>query len=141
MILKYKMEKLNNIMIIDDDEIFHLIFSDIIVMADVTRKISSFLSAEESLNYLNTTDNLPELIFLDINMPGLDGWDFLNEFAKLSDNIKNKVKIVMLSSSIFEEDRIKAQKNKYVADFVVKPIDVEKVQTLVKELPNRSLVA
>jgi len=128
-------------MIIDDDEIFHLIFSDIIVMADVTRKISSFLSAEESLNYLNTTDNLPELIFLDINMPGLDGWDFLNEFAKLSDNIKNKVKIVMLSSSIFEEDRIKAQKNKYVADFVVKPIDVEKVQTLVKELPNRSLVA
>ena len=135
------MEKLNNIMIIDDDEIYHLLFSEIIVLAEVTNKISPFLTVEESLKYLNTTDDLPELIFLDINMPGLDGWDFLNEFDKLNDNIKNKVRIVMLSSSIFEEDRIKAKKNKYVADFVVKPINVEKVQALVKELPNKRAVA
>jgi CheY-like chemotaxis protein len=135
------MEKLHNIMIVDDDEIYHLLFSEIIVLADVANKISPFLTVEESLNYLNTTDDLPELIFLDINMPGLDGWDFLKEFDKLNENIKNKVRIVMLSSSIFEEDRIKALQNKYVTEFVVKPINVEKVKSLVKELPNQRAVA
>jgi two-component system, chemotaxis family, chemotaxis protein CheY len=124
---------LDNILIIDDDKIYQLLCKQIIRNAHVTRHVESCLSAEEGLDLLKRGKNLPELIFLDINMPGMNGWDFLEAFKKLDAHIRNKVKIVMLSSSVFAADKIKAGTYREVADYVVKPLTIQRTQEIVRK--------
>jgi CheY-like chemotaxis protein len=83
-------------------------------------------SGELALQYLRdnaTSENLPGLIFLDLNMPVMDGFAFLDEYEKLPDSIKSNMKIIVLSSSISPEDINRASTNPYVAKYVNKPLN------------------
>jgi two-component SAPR family response regulator len=122
---------LDNVAIIDDDKIYQLLCKQIIRNAQITRNVESCLSAEEGLDILKSGKDLPELIFLDINMPGMNGWDFLEAFKKLPADIRAKVKIVMLSSSVFAADKIKAGTYQEVTDYVVKPLTIQRAQEIV----------
>ncbi len=73
----------------------------------------------------------PDLILLDINMPGVDAWAFLERFAELPDEITGSVVIIMLTSSIAPEDRARAEANPLVRGFVTKPLRRENVEDLV----------
>lgn len=114
------------IYIIDDDEIFQFITRKSFERLDRKDELFFFLNGEDAL--LSIKDSiasgieLPELIFLDINMPIMDGWDFLTELQVLIDSAVNKPNIYMVSSSIDDKDLIKSKKYSMIKDYIVKPI-------------------
>jgi len=116
------------IMLVDDDEIYQFIFEQTVKDASISADVISCKTATEGLEYLkaaikeNQPENIPDLIFLDINMPIMNGWDFLEEFRKLQLGEEKRVAFAMLSSSVFESDKEKASHYSEVIDFIVKPL-------------------
>ncbi|MCU0439279.1 MAG: response regulator [Raineya sp.] len=120
-------------LVIDDDKINNLVCESVIKKVQESNHVMSFLRAEEALNYLSSgNNNHPDIIFLDINMPEMDGWEFLERFLPIR---KNHTYIFMLSSSINQADFDKAKKYTEVLDYVVKPFSKEKLLKAVEMLP------
>ena len=74
---------------------------------------------------------LPDIIFLDINMPFMDGWQFLEEYTKIKPTLSKQIVIYVVSSSISEYDIERARNNSNVSDYFVKPITVDTYKTLI----------
>ena len=123
------------IALVDDDKIFQLTSARMIEALDLSRKILQFANGEEALQYLKSyagdADNLPDYIFLDINMPYVDGWMFLADYATLKVTLSKDIQIFMISSSIDQRDIRRAQNNSDVTDYIVKPVSPEKFRDLV----------
>ncbi|MEQ8534886.1 MAG: response regulator, partial [Imperialibacter sp.] len=79
---------------------------------------------------ITSSDELPDVILLDINMPVMDGWQFLDEFVKIKPLIKKKITIYMVSSSIDEADLERAKTYEEVSDFIVKPVKAEDLEKM-----------
>jgi CheY-like chemotaxis protein len=120
------MTQFDTIFLVDDDPINNLINKRLLSKTGISSNIKEFLGGEDALAFLN---NIPEdhhlLIFLDINMPVLNGWEFLNKYLEYFP--KRTDKIVILSSSIDFQDRQKAQEYDIVAGFLEKPLTLEKI--------------
>jgi CheY-like chemotaxis protein len=111
------------VMIIDDDDISRFIAEKMIKKIDFADEVVECATAIEGLNYLNTNPlDLPEIIFLDINMPVLNGFEFLDQFEKLNSTVKEHCVIIMLSSSVDPDDIKRANANKCVRSFLSKPL-------------------
>ena len=121
---------------VDDDDINNILCSIIIEDTIPKAEIKTFTDPEEALNHITTSysdSNNKDgntILFLDINMPLLNGWEFLEAFDLFDDHIKKSFEIYMLSSSIDYKDMERAQKNKYVASFLGKPLTEEIVKNL-----------
>jgi len=119
------MRKLN--LIIDDDIINNTYCKLVINKAGLAGQFQSFTNPEAGLKFVS--EILAEkhydkvLLFLDINMPVMSGWDFLKEFEKIYQN-QADIHIYILSSSISNEDMSQAKENKFVRDFISKPLSV-----------------
>ncbi len=113
-------------MVVDDDEIDGFITKKMIEENHFSELLISHLDAQSALDYLKTNDTnadeLPSIIFLDIIMPVMDGFGFLEEFDTMNDLIHQQCKIVLLSTSESFQDLNKANKNKYVSKFLTKPL-------------------
>ena len=115
-------------MCIDDDPIALLVIGSCIKKAGIANEVIKMESAENALNYfrgLQDDVNIPSLIFLDLNMPVMDGWDFLKVFTAEFPALFTKTKVVILSSSVDPDDKIMSEENNWVLKFVPKPISVE----------------
>lgn len=119
-------------MLIDDDETTTYVTRRFIEKAGVADKVTSKSSGQEALAYFSDfekyksdPENQVDLIFLDINMPVMDGFEFLEEFEKLTFHPElKKVKIVMLTSSVFHIDKFKSQSFPNVISYISKPVSV-----------------
>src|SRR5690606_15788922 len=118
------------ILLIDDDPINNLINRRLINKLDISPAVIDFLEAEKALEYLNSKNGIKTLILLDINMPVMNGWDFLTSYAVLEN--KRKDFIIMLSSSIDHQDRQRSQAYKFVKGFIEKPLTREKLEKSLK---------
>jgi CheY-like chemotaxis protein len=121
------------IILIDDDPINNLINKRLISRLDISPNIVEFSEAEKALEYIKSSDGTRNLILLDINMPVMNGWDFLSCYVELQD--RGDECIIMLSSSIDHQDRQKSRAFGCVKDFIEKPLTREKLaKALKKEL-------
>ena len=125
------------IAVIDDDSAYQFIASKTLKATKLVDQIIPFLNGREALNFLahhyQNPEKLPDIIFLDINMPVTDGWMFLDEFCKVKGGLVKKIRIYMVSSSIDQRDINRARNNPEVSAYVEKPISVVQYAALLEE--------
>jgi two-component system chemotaxis response regulator CheY len=130
------------IALVDDDSIFQLTASRMLRAFGEQPTILQFSNGEEALRYLlanaSQEEDLPDLILLDINMPNVDGWAFLNDYAELKKQLAKKIVIYMVSSSIDPSDINRAKNNVNVSDYLIKPILKEGYQKLLHSMSDNS---
>ncbi|HNP18050.1 MAG TPA: response regulator [Fulvivirga sp.] len=131
-------KRYQTVMLIDDNEIDNLINQKMIEAADIAQHIFTHTGAKSAIEFLKNisklkniaSEVLPDVIFLDIDMPLMDGFQFLDEFEKLSDLTRKKCKIVMLTSSINPQDVNKSKKYGYVKQYINKPLSQSNLEKL-----------
>ncbi|MCO5271220.1 MAG: response regulator [Cyclobacteriaceae bacterium] len=113
-------------MLVDDNDTDNFISKRIIEITGFSQRVEVKNSGKSALDYLrenqNNADELPSVIFLDINMPIVDGFVFLYEFEKFNELVRNKCKVIILSSSDNKRDIDKIVNNNYVIKFITKPL-------------------
>ena len=127
------MRKFKKVLLIDDDEIVNSINQVIIKHAKFAEEVVAITGVEEAIEFLKSaskTGSVPEVIFLDLNMPDRNGWDFMDEFNLLE---IEKSKIVMLTSSISLKDERKAKTSNDIAAFVSKPLSPEMLNDIYEQ--------
>jgi CheY-like chemotaxis protein len=119
--------KYDFVMLIDDNPMENIVHRKLLDANGFANKVNAFESAVESLKFLQSAskEELPQVIFLDIIMPGMDGFQFLEEFGKLSEDVQKYCKIILLSSSDSFKDLNRANKSKLVKKFLNKPLTAE----------------
>lgn len=122
------------ILIIDDDEINNFIAAKLIDKIPAKAKVNTCLNGLEGINYikskLSNQAEFPDIIFLDINMPIMNGWEFLEKYELIKKEVKKTVTINMLSSSVYNADINKADTYGTVKKFMSKPLTVDKIKDL-----------
>ncbi|MET0944876.1 MAG: response regulator [Flavobacterium sp.] len=125
-IIKPKFER---VMLIDDNIVELFIASRMITKNNFGKQVLEYSSAQEALKYLQenqeSSDNLPQIIFVDIYMPLMSGFEFLEEYNKLTPSSKKNCKVFIISSTIDDTDIIRARNYQNVVAFQVKPITYE----------------
>ena len=128
--------KLNCIMLIDDNPDDNFFHERVIKKADAANTVIKQTSGSSAIEYLTSKsdhpDHHPDLIFLDINMPGMNGWEFLDEYKKLRIEFRVKAIVVMLTTSKNPDDREKALALNIVSDFESKPLTADMLKRIIK---------
>ena len=122
-------------LLVDDDEINNFISIKLIKKALLNTEIMACLNGKFAIDQLveiqrKDPDKMPDYILLDINMPIMNGWEFLDEFKRLNIDAAGKCKIFIISSSVFSNDINKARSYPLVKDFISKPLNVDKIKEL-----------
>ena len=133
--------KLSQIMLIDDDAINNFIVINNIKKLNITEDIICALNGKEAIEVLSQNiasgQPLPDLILLDINMPIMDGWAFIEEFRKLEATEKPKTNIFMVSSSVYQEDILKAKEFPEIIEFISKPLKADCIKVIYEKVMLR----
>ncbi|WP_295178429.1 response regulator [uncultured Christiangramia sp.] len=123
--------------IIDDDKIYVNLVKKIIEIKKLSENLLIYKNGKEALDYFKnsmssvTHENLlPDIIFLDLNMPVMDGWEFLNEFLKIKNNLNKKITLYVVSSSIDPRDLERVKSFNMVTDYLIKPIELKKFEKI-----------
>ena len=131
------MKKIKTVLLIDDDEPTTFINKKIIQSSGLIETIHTANSGLEALNFLGRKADqpneilTPDLILLDINMPAMDGWEFLTEYKKLEITDPKAIVIVMLTTSLNPDDELKAKEIKEVYGFKNKPLTKQMLEDIV----------
>lgn len=116
------------IWIVDDDAIYQIIVNKIIQRSEMFSAISSFKNGKDAIdnlhNALENNTNLPDIILLDINMPIMDGWEFMEEIGLIKPKLPKKIVVYIVSSSIAIEDKNKSKTYENILGYLSKPINV-----------------
>jgi CheY-like chemotaxis protein len=130
------MKKVDIACIIDDDPVFVFGIKRIMQLADFCNGFLVFRNGKEALDHFHAIiengEKVPEVILLDINMPVMDGWEFLEEFTKIQ--AKNPITIYIVTSSIDPADFKRAQQFEDITNYLVKPIAVDKLRQIITNL-------
>jgi CheY-like chemotaxis protein len=131
------MNNIGTVMLVDDNDTDNFISQRIIEITKFAKDVIVKNSGKSALDYLeeakDSLDKVPDIIFLDINMPIVDGFVFLYEYEKFNNDIKDKCRVIILSSSDNKRDIDKIINNDFVIKFVTKPL-TEKTLDEIKEL-------
>jgi len=120
--------------LVDDDDLTNLIH-DMTLKDALGEKVlvETFEKPEEALEFIQNTyteNSDPTILFLDINMPGINGWEFLERYEKFSPAVKSRINIYILSSSVDPRDVRRAEENKNVLGFLSKPLSAENISSI-----------
>jgi CheY-like chemotaxis protein len=133
--------KLNTILLVDDSDSINFIHSRIIKKAKCTQNCIAVTGGQKALDFLQSKENeqypKPNLILLDINMPGMDGWEFAEYHSKLPSNQQADVVVLMLTTSLNKDDELKVEQLGYIDGVCVKPLTIEILTELIERyFPN-----
>jgi len=129
--------KLNSVLLIDDDEPTNFIAKMIVTKAELNDNTQAIQSGVKALKYLQDENfsnyDIPDLIFLDINMPTMNGWEFLEEYKKLDIHKKKKIVLYMLTTSMNDDDQLRSEKIEHVDGFLIKPLTLKTYTEIVNK--------
>ena len=125
--------------VIDDDNIYQYTAKVILESTGLIKEIRSFYDGKSAINYfrgeaMQDKDKLPDVIFLDINMPEMNGWEFLDEYNTLLPRLPKPITVYMVSSSVNSSDMQRSRSYGSVADYLVKPVNRTTYQQLIENL-------
>lgn len=129
------MNKNTKVLLIDDNDIDNLIHTRLLKELKLNTQTLVYQNARDALSYLKNTSHtnpneLPDLIFLDLDMPVMDGFCFMKEFKKLKLGQFKNIKVLVLSCSIYEREIKKILTFEEVKDFIAKPLNQDKIKHL-----------
>jgi CheY-like chemotaxis protein len=130
-----KVEK-KKVLLIDDNEIDIFINQKVLEFNNFASEVTCVVAAQKAIDSLKvlTFENIPDVIFLDLNMPVIDGFKFLYEFSLMNEMVRSKAKIVVLTSSDNARDREKIASNPDVLTFLSKPLTDIKLEEITQML-------
>jgi CheY-like chemotaxis protein len=125
---------LNCIMLVDDSEMDNYFHSEIIRRSGAAEEILVAENGPQALEIMSSgRSKRPDLIFLDINMPGMNGWEFLEAYQKLDSDQKARTVIIMLSTSLNPADKQRAQELKGISGYRSKPLSKAMLEEIISE--------
>ncbi len=129
-------DKIEIACIIDDDNVYVNLVKRIIETKHLCKKLLVFENGKNALRFFEKVitnikeEKVPEVIFLDLNMPVMDGWEFLANFIKIKNKFEKTITLYIVSSSINPLDVRKAKSIKGVKDYLIKPINISDFETI-----------
>ncbi|MFC5284520.1 response regulator [Pedobacter alpinus] len=130
------MRKIELACIIEDDPMHLFLTKKYIELTGLVEKILVCKNGKDAYETIKAlfvnSEKLPQIIFLDLNMPVWDGWQFLDEFTKIP--VKQKITIYILTSSVYQDDINRAETYSLTSNYLVKPISHEQMKTVLSEL-------
>jgi len=131
------MKKLKDVCIIDDDHIFIYGIKRLMKEVNFGEDILVYENGKEALNGLKLHSEagkqLPSIIFLDLNMPIMNGWDFLDDFCKINASELNNTVVYIISSSVDPRDLVRIKSYSIVKDYILKPVTANDLEVIQKE--------
>lgn len=127
------MSTISNVLLIDDDRSINFLHRITLEDTKCVENVIVCDSGEEALFYLKDTPVIPDVIFLDINMPGMNGWEFLKQYSLLDKQIIDNIILFVLSTSMNPTDQEKANKNEFVTCFLNKALTEELIIEIADE--------
>jgi CheY-like chemotaxis protein len=132
------MTALKQLSLVDDDEVFVFLTTRLLEKYKLVDLIKIFDNGYDAIVFIKENieniNALPDVILLDLSMPIMDGWQFLDEFVKINTKIGKKITIYICSSSISPDDINRAKSINAVSDFIIKPMTKEKLVEMIKNL-------
>ncbi|MBC7845648.1 MAG: response regulator [Flavobacterium sp.] len=129
---------LKQLTLVDDDDVFVFLTTKMLEKNRLVDLIKIFDNGYDALIFIkeniDNIDALPDIILLDLSMPIMDGWQFLDEFVKINPQIGKKITIYICSSSISPDDIARAKSISAVTDFIIKPMTKDKLVEMLKNL-------
>lgn len=124
--------------IIDDDKLYQFGMKRMLHHLSVETEIMQFYNGQDAIEYLHQhrdkKTQLPDIIFLDINMPVMNGWQFLDEFVNIHLNPEKKITIYMVTSSVDNAEILKAASYKEIKNYIIKPVSIASLKEVFKNL-------
>lgn len=133
---------MKHLLLLDDEDVFNFIHHQIVFALNPTIQISATTSGEQALEFLNVragfSEALPDVIFVDINMPEINGFEFMTIYQReIEPRLPRKPKIYMVTSSLFESDREKASHFKAVTGFLEKPVSADNIREIMATIDHK----
>ncbi len=130
-----------NVLLIDDDTIYQFVSCKTLESTGLISKIKVCSNGDEAYKFLEknmrNTEELPDIILLDVNMPVMNGWQFLDSYKYLKPNLAKEIQVFLVTSSMNDQDREFSKRYDCVQDYIVKPLAKEKIS----EILSHSVVA
>lgn len=124
-------QELKKVLVVDDDDDYNFLTEDTFRDTDLDCELVFKLMAQDGLDYLEANrDHFPDLILLDINMPIMNGWEFLEAYKERGYHLDYPAMIVMISSSLYQEDKDKAKTYPKVVEYIEKPVTTENIHRI-----------
>lgn len=128
---------LNKILLVDDDRVTNLMHKRQITRCGLARKVDITTDGQAALEFLDglarAAIDPPEMILLDINMPRMNGFEFLSEYARRPQNLRDAQRVILVSTSALHRDVVRAEEDPNVHEFVGKPLSDAELKRLVDD--------
>ncbi len=134
------MKKIDTFCIVDDDVIYQFTTSILLKKTELVNKVIVFSDGLKAIDFLKeeigNKDNIPDILLLDINMPVMDGWEFLEQYLLIKSSLPKTVVIYMVSSSVDERDILRAKSISALSGYLVKPISSQNIMDVISAVLN-----
>lgn len=129
------MTNFKTIAIVDDDPIYIQALKNLFTSWKISNPVLFFENGKEAINFIRVKEAsaLPDILLLDLNMPIMNGWTFMENFATAAPYLGKKICIYLVTSSIWEEDSKRAEKNELIKELITKPILQKKFREILAD--------
>lgn len=130
------MKQFDSVCVIDDDQVYRFAVKCLLETWDLAGTFREFHDGSDAIDFFRSSakdaSKLPDVVFLDISMPVMNGFSFLDEYGKIKDDLAKDVRIYLVSSSIQDKIRQQARNHPLVSGYIVKPLPAEALEEIVK---------